>query len=694
MRSTDIEKANLNYIEWNNQIAKYFFNSEKTGTRVWLSVEQELIDEIAQNNKVNPDSFIQAVKKGPDCINRSRQTICSKASAIHDDWRIKEGFEYPPYIAYLALFVLAVNYGNSDDFSENNYYGRLGEIVKENLTTTHFQKTVELWDDLESWSLKDKKSDFGEFHNDTVGKNFYVGIPSYQVVLKTEDKKNLSDIFWKVGWDSDSSPTDEEILKALKDNKSLLSNRTIKRIEKGKADFLSVLTDRVLEELRDYDEDEQGSEDTLTKSVKRGTIEICLDIDETAKRADFSFLCKRKSGLPEESFMLKHNNSEYEVVPSSSIGSKRIEQFKIDDWKKDLDAESKKYKFHYKGEKYKIFTPADHLGLTGWISGQRPLPNKFFYIVAHNSLTDRIQKWGQSECDKCHKLDFKGLPREWNLFKIKGINGDKGIKKDIPALAIDERPRIKFEGGIRLKQGSQFFNFAPPKISVVGGTGQISVPVYQISNQKEIPLKQILKELNIFNLPDNISSEDNIKIKIKLNESDFEIKKNLKLVENRLKKFHDYSNQQRMNCFGEFKKFSQENPDKSLDEFNVSETEYLTGAYCHGFKSKSTYPKLPHFSFGEYKKIYLVGHTPGQIAIWPANPCPELWSPVWMIQFKTYKKATAFLIGNIEKTSNREQDFPKEQIKLWRKIVWTDRKRIKAKSQKQWELWTKRAKNV
>ena len=678
------KEVDLTYIEWNNQIAKRFFNEESAGTRVWFSAEKELIDEIARKNSVDFDHFIETVKKGPDWINRPNQTICGKASAVHDNWRSKKDLDYPPYIAYLALFVLAVNHGESDDFSENDYYGRLGDLVNKKLTTNHFKKTADLWDDLENWSIKDKRSALGEFHNDTFGKHFYVGMPLFQVVLKTEDRQNLPDIFSKTGWDSDSCPTEAEILKALTDNKKLLSNKTRKRIDTGAAAFLSVLTDRVLEELRDYDEEaEQPAKGQDKESAKRGAVEICLNIDKTAQKIDFYFRCKRKAGLPEEIFMLKRNGSEWKVILSSSILSQKIERFTIDDWQKDFTAESGKYKFHYKGEKYKIFTSAESLGASDWISGQKPLSNQFFYLAAHENLADKIQKWGQSECDVFQELDFSGLPKEQRLFEIKGIKGDRGIKQYIPALAIDEKRRIRFEGGIRLKRGNQFFDFALPKILVTGRAEQN--PVYQTGDQPDIPLTPVPGEADIFNLPTDIPFGENIKIKIKSDESEVEAQKNLTIVKNRLQKFSCYSNQQAMDCFGRFK--NQENPDES-------ETECFAGAYCRNFKSKKVYSKAPQISLDEYKKIYLIGAVPGQIVAWPTDPWPDSWSPAWAIQFKNHKKGAACLIESKEATDNKEQGFSKKQIKLWKKIIWHNRKRIKSQSKKQWELQIKRAENV
>ncbi len=706
----------MTYLEWNDQIAKHFFNPEKAGLRVWLSVEQELIDKIAQQNNVDPDDFIKAIKEGPEWINRPNQTICSKAKAVYDEWRCnKSKFEYPPYIAYLALFVLAVNHEDNDNFSESNYYGRLGRIVGEELSTNHFQRTSGLWDGLEIWSLKNKESAWGEFHNDTIGKKFYVGIPAYQVILTTADKNNLPEIFWKMGWDSDSNPTQEEILKALKNNKSFLSSRTSKRIEKGKSDFLSILGDRVLEELRDYDEDENLKEAEDQESAKRGSIEICLSIDETAQTVEFSFRCKRKAGLPEENFILKNNDSKWEAVPFTSVLSQKIEEFNINDWKKDFSTQSGKYTFYYKGEKYKIFSPADKQGVSGWISNHRPAKDKLFYLTIHKDLSQKVQKWGETSCDKCQDLDFAGIPKNWQLFKIKGINGDSGIRQDIPALAIDKRLRISFEGGIRPARGNKFFNFAPPKIAITGELESTSKLVYSIDNQETKPLLAPQEEPNIFHLPKNIPCGENIEIKIvegalqnqfQSQESENVIsKKNLRLVENRLKKISDYLNSQAMDRFGNFKQiqhsqsndesaFSQE-PYNKPDESFSSKKLYFTGAYCYDFKSKNIYPKLPRVSLAGVKTIYLAGHVPGQIVVWPIESWPESWPPVWMIQFKTYKKAIAYLIGDIEETANTGQNFSQEKIKLWEKIMWSNRKRIKSKPQGLWKAWAKkRAKHV
>lgn len=687
-------KTKSQYSDWNNQIAKYFFNSSKARMRVWFSVEQEIINKIAKAKNVDPNDFIKAVKKGPDCIHRPKQTICSRASAIFQEWRKnKENFEYPPYIAYLALFVLAVNHGDSDNFSEGDYYGRLRDMIGgTHLSTNHFKNTIDLWDDLENWSQEDKSGNFGEFHNDTFGKNFYIGIPSYQVVLRTDDKNGLFKIFQKMGWDSESNPTEEEILRALKNNEKLLSSKTAKRIKKGKTDFLSILPDRVLEELREYD-DEKQTDDQNQTNYKRGFIEICLSIDETAQEAKFYFRCKRKSGLPEEKFILESNGLKWETIASLPHISQKIENFNIiDSLEEDFCMKSGKYKFYYRGSKYKVFTE-NKLGARDWISGQRYSLNKLFYLLVHNSLFDKVQKWGELECDEFHKMDFDGLPEKWHLVQIKGVKGDKWIKKDIPALSIDKKLRIKFEDGIRISKGSKFFNFAPPKVIVTGGAKQISALEYSIGDHQSAPLILSQKEENVFCLPKDAPCGEKITIKVSKDEIEGgELDSSLKslmLVETRLKRIPFYLDTY-VDCFGNFTQLKQKDPDES----NASEALYFKGAYCYGLKN-GNYPRLTN----NKRRVYILGNVPGEIINYPQEAWPK-WKPVWMLEFKTWKKVTAYLIGEIKQKdllNNKEQNFSKEKIKMWKKISWNNRKQIKLNSKeqkKQWKNWVEEARNV
>lgn len=57
----------------------------------------------AQNARVT--DFIDAMKKEAES---AKGNLCKKALQLYKKWR-KAEYEYPPYIAYLALFALASN---------------------------------------------------------------------------------------------------------------------------------------------------------------------------------------------------------------------------------------------------------------------------------------------------------------------------------------------------------------------------------------------------------------------------------------------------------------------------------------------------------------------------------------------------------------------------------------------------------
>ena len=223
------------------------------------------------------------------------------------------------------------------------------------------------------------------------------------------------------------------------------------------------------------------------------------------------------------------------------------------------------------------------------------------------------------------------------------------------------------------------------KIHITGGIKQIPGLEYSTDNSEPKPLILSPEEINTFYLPKKIPCGEKITIKIPDNE------KSLTLVENRLKKISNSSDALDMDRFGK-----QIQKTESHESGNF-ESLYFKGAYCPNLKS-ANYCRLPDIPLDSTKKNYIVGNTPGQIIVWPQESWPE-WNPVWMLKFKTWKKAIAHFIGSAELQNlptNKKQDFSKEKIKMWKKVLWTNRKRVQVKSnsKKQWKILTERAENV
>ena len=177
------------YLRWNNAIAEHFFNPDMAGRSVHLYVNSRLISELEGELGAIAGSFIDAVHEGP--LWTTRQGICQRALQACQGWRAR-GLDYPPYIAYLGLFVLAG--GTDGDFDPNAYYPRLRELLGDpgGGMVPSFNRMQELWDDLETWSGLDRAGELGLFHARTIGGHVHVGYPLAPVAADGTGAKSTS----------------------------------------------------------------------------------------------------------------------------------------------------------------------------------------------------------------------------------------------------------------------------------------------------------------------------------------------------------------------------------------------------------------------------------------------------------------------------------------------------------------------
>ena len=652
----------MKYKEWNDKIAAYFFNPDKAGEPVLLSVEQKVVEEIAKQNDATYSDFIAAVKHGHELsYTNQRDKICATAHKTFTTWN-NQNLTYPIYIGYLALFVLAVTHGDSDDFSANNYYGRLRDLLVEEKDTgayPSYGKMFELWDELRKWSVEKRNGELGEFNCDIYGQHIHVGIPIYQVALTDEDVKKLPKIFHKMGWDAFSNPTDAEIEQALKESKNILSRRTEKRISSRSTDFLHVLHKRFRYELLHYS-DENEADDSIEDAEKlHGQVVLCANIDEDNESLEFYFRCKRSAGLPSE-FTLEEK---YIVTESNSNFSNKIKNFNIQ-WKKSKTFQTGDvYEFRYIGNKYKIFTHGEKFYLRGYVSSESISKNENFLLCIHDDLYKKTKEWGLEHCDEFKELaNYEGMPKNWHLFKMRGVKDDKNIKKDIPALAIDNDIRISPYGGIRLARGNRFFIFAPPQIQVVG-TDNVHG---ETEDGSALKLEQSTDNSSLFSLPED--TPHNTWLTIKAGNNDEPAKMRLMLSDTRLSKQYDYE-KNRVDRFGDF------------DE---------AGSSLEDFAAEEHFSRVPAEDISLGKKIYYLGNNAGEVS----DTYPDDWSPAWIVYYTSRKKADAIYLDNSNVVGKNCPD--DDKVKLWQKIIWHERKKITPRSNagKQWQQLLVRARDV
>src|SRR5688572_2573345 len=113
----------MTYLQWNDAIAAAFFRPEMAGRDVLLSVTHDQVRALGRGDDVG--RFINAVAQGPPWAD-SNLGLCQKALQALDDWR-ERNLDFPPYIGFLGLFVLAV--GVDGPFPPHSYYPRLRTLL-------------------------------------------------------------------------------------------------------------------------------------------------------------------------------------------------------------------------------------------------------------------------------------------------------------------------------------------------------------------------------------------------------------------------------------------------------------------------------------------------------------------------------------------------------------------------------------
>ena len=64
----------------------------------------------------------------------------------------------------------------------------------------------QLWEDLEEWSVFDRKGEFGMFRARIIGRKIHIGYPLAQSMLTEPERKALPRVFYDAGLDPTSAP--------------------------------------------------------------------------------------------------------------------------------------------------------------------------------------------------------------------------------------------------------------------------------------------------------------------------------------------------------------------------------------------------------------------------------------------------------------------------------------------------------
>ena len=442
------------YLRWNNTIAEHFFNPDMAGRSVHLFVNGKLITDLEGEIGTVAGSFIDAVQEGPTWT--ARQGICRRALQAYQGWRAR-GLQFPPYIAYLGLFVLAG--GTDGDFEPHAYYPRLRDLLGEpgEGTLPSFHRMQELWDDLEAWSEFDMAGDLGLFRARSIGGHIHIGYPLAQSLLTEQERKALPQVFDEAGLDPTTTPPADELARALRSpaSRELLRSRTVRLVENQyDAEHYKALLDVVADELAEWDgEIERVGQGGRPSRVATAGLRIGLDLDPVARTATASLRCKLKREFPEDGVQLgipgipgQFLAEEYLEGWSLPISSQETgEMFDASrlDWNRGVAVRTGQpgLQLRLPGRPVRLFVEGTSEGIPGLIEVHALPRGQSFYLGYREQSWSRLEKWVTTECRGFEDLEpVKGLPTGWRLARISEATGTGSIRYDFPFLSFPPAP--------------------------------------------------------------------------------------------------------------------------------------------------------------------------------------------------------------------------------------------------------------
>lgn len=628
------------------------------GNSVYLNVSEALINELGTPASKTRDDFLAALKVGPPGLTGQGRPgyVCDKALKLLQDWREKD-FVYPPYIAYLALFVLAAN--KDGDYSIHAYHPRLRQLLDPNDESKaffpSFEKTYQLWSDLEQWATKDQQGQLGLFNADIVGNHFHIGLPRGQILLTETELKKLPDFFAAAGLTNDSQPSDNELLSLLVQHGGSALRDQTKYLLQHDAQAQEIIARIVSDRLWDWD----NTDSRNGQQRSFGSLFLSLEsIDEFAGTVSSRIHLKSRQALSEDRVRFTVDELQLFSDLGATTWSNPItrtdthqaisgDTFAWDRSVKLVD-ETGRCCFSWVGSPVRIFVNGSAFGVNGMAEVKQLPPEAPFWLAANASARSDIAKWASDSCEGFRQLNVDtGLPSGWGLFAVSKVLDDSKIKAKYPMLALPVGARFQLLDGIAIR-GNRYFSFAPPTVAVTYDNSESFVMLCDGT-----PLSGYCKEgRTYFELPSENALDRYLRLELQFNGQ---------ITQTR---YIYLDTQCEVPSTGE--RFYADSRGQRTDS-----KSYIAGPAVH-----ASTPPCPFALFGMEEvpaRLYFIGSNPGEICSYARTGYPEDWEPTWcMINGRKIK------VFPCEYTApeHNESACSSKQRKRWCELLWHRRRRF------------------
>jgi hypothetical protein len=522
----------MKYLEWNNAIAEYFFNTENAGKDVLLYITKSDIINIGKQHLQMSEQeiwqdYILSIKNG---LPSGTLGIIDKSIHAYEQWirkprpiRIQEvDLLYPTYIGYLALFVLPLTESHGE-FSTNNYYGRLNKLLSDNnineprISTPIFSKTDVFWENLSQWANVVKNRDLGCFYIRKFGNEnwIYVGKPFSQCVFEPKSIKKLPELFFISGMTPDTFYTTEEIRKnVLTYGASILGikDNVLELIKKSDNE----LGQSIIEIIKREHQKWTGESHEL---ILNGTIERTKR-NYTVAPLLLQFKVKENDGIIILSYRM-HSSNDYpedlkfgimENLYETNGYSKTLdlpfkEEFDLkDDFNKWIA------KFTNKDIRLFISAGAYQLSTDYWIETEHLSKTDWMFLLCKNECKESIVEWGKHfKNGNFREQDFEGIPDNYSLFKF--LN-PQDSHKEYQLLTIYTEKFVALVNGLKINFRTYLYDYLP-EVEVVNSEGNEAVYLQYKNAEEQFILQKKQSDSNRWLLPKDITLNLDFYIKVK-----------------------------------------------------------------------------------------------------------------------------------------------------------------------------------
>ena len=512
----------MNSLEWNNHIAKHFFNPDQAGKEIHLFITKQEIINLAKDNFGEEtdneiwEDFLRKLRNGlpgssgfPD--------IFDKAVHAFQQWKrpsIKsiDGVElkFPTYISYLVFTVLPL-IEIQGDYYANNYYDRLNDFLLENSIqqklTGKLRNIDGLWSDLSHWANEIKNGELGIFRPliFTHSTRKFVYKPFSQCVLPPKAIKRLPDFFYNCGLTPKTFYEDEIFRQQLVRNAfSFLGLKpgVIESIKKKNDEIGLSVIETVKNEFKEWtgEEHEIVLKDGAEKRVRMNTVvplKLQFKINEDGE-IDFSFRVKYSSEPPPE---LKLD--EFDDIYENEKWSRTLRRPYKDSF--ELKDHNNKWIAKFESKSIRLFIRGGYfqLGNDFWVEVESLSRVEQMYLMCKLDISESIKNWCEQSCTEFKdESSLVNIPMGYSLFKF--INPQISHEQ-FQQLRVYKDKKIILREGTGLKIGYQtYMNEMLPEIEITNAEGNEPVYIQYENNKGKISLAKNPNLGGVWLLPSNL----------------------------------------------------------------------------------------------------------------------------------------------------------------------------------------------